>query len=101
MQRKLGLGLFALLMVLGGDAMFIARANVAPPVQRHSPSEGMYFAQLGVQAQSACLSVCNKRCDADYKTCSMNGKAPQLLLNQTCSPRVSDCNNKCNASCVK
>jgi len=96
--------LFVVLCMTGlGGA---ARADTVPPNAR---AEVMYLAQLGQAGQSAaqqktqatCYSVCSKQCDADYRTCTVNGKAPQLVVTSTCSPRLSECTTKCNASCYK
>jgi hypothetical protein len=65
------------------------------------PAPTIYLAQLLTPAQNACATVCNKRCDTDYHACSMNGKAPRLLIDNTCTPHQSACTAKCTASCYK
>ena len=98
-SRSAGAILGVLLSVLCG--VFAARADT---LEAASPPRGgpgtMVLAQV-TQAQSACASVCNKRCDTDNKACTMNGKAPQMMINSTCSPRYSECTSKCTASCYK
>ncbi len=101
-EFKLRVGVLAL--ILGISGLLAPRAANA-----QGQPGSVYLAQLGQAAQSAanqkaqtvCYDTCNKRCDADYKTCSLNGKAPQLVVNSTCSPRMSECNAKCTASCAK
>jgi len=95
-QLTNAVGVLLLLVVCGGwpDA---ARADASPAAQRPGT---IYLAQLS-QAQSACATTCGKRCEADNKACTLNGKAPQALINSTCSPQYSSCTSKCTASCYK
>jgi hypothetical protein len=98
-SRPAGAIIGVLLAALCG--VHAARADTWDAASRlRSGSGAMVLAQV-TQAQSACASVCGKRCDTDNKACTMNGKAPQLLINQTCSPRYSECTSKCTASCYK
>jgi hypothetical protein len=101
--KRPGHSLAALLLALSLGAL-PAQADtmdVNPGARSHDQSEIMHLAQVGAQVQSTCLSACSKRCDADYKACSLNGKAPRLVLDQTCSPHATTCNNQCTASCTK
>ena len=109
LKRFMGLtsALLLLTLCIGGAAPARAEDGLGSPMA--SRGQAIYLAQLGQAAQSAanqrtqqaCYDTCNTRCDADYKACSLNGKAPQLVVNSTCTPKRSECSTKCTSSCMK
>jgi hypothetical protein len=92
-----------MLLVLLCGVISGARAGApdAVPGAGLRPGRGVIVLAQLTQAQSLCASTCGKKCDADNRACTMNGKAPQIVVNSTCSPHYSDCQSKCTASCYK
>jgi len=83
-------------------------AGVIVSARADSPSI-IYLAQLANQATTqatnkagaTCATACQKQCTVEYNTCSLNGKAPRLVIDSTCAPKNTTCTNKCTASCYK
>jgi hypothetical protein len=90
----------AFVLVLCAGATFSARAE-SPYVIYLAQLANQATTQATNQAQAACATVCQKRCTTDYNACSLNGKAPRIVINQTCAPKNTECTNNCNASCYK